>query len=519
MSNELIINSTQSGCRIALLKNKSLVEFHHDNDETKFNVGDIYLGTVKKIVPGLNAAFIDIGYEKDAFLHYLDLGPQIRSLNKYTKQAITNKNITGGLSKFKSEPDINKLGKMSQVLTKGQKLLVQVVKEPISTKGPRLTCELSIAGRYMVLVPFSNAINVSKKITDGEERKRLLRLISSIKPEGFGVIIRTVAKTKSVSELDKDLRNLQDTWKEGIKNLHNVKPRDKVIGEVSRASSLLRDILNESFDSVVTDDKEIYEEIKDFIQKIAPEKEKIVKLYNGKAKIFESYDVEKQMKSLFGKSVSLPKGGYLIIEHTEALHVVDVNSGNNKSNAGEDQEATALQVNMEAAKEVARQLRLRDMGGIIVIDFIDMRRAENKKQLYQFMKEVMADDRAKNTILPLSKFGLMQITRQRVRPEMNIATREVCPTCNGTGKVSATIMVSDQVEKNIEYILSTQNEKGVVIALHPFLHAYFTKGVFSKRWEWYRKHHTWVKMEKDSSLGLSDYTFYNKMGEEIEMKA
>ncbi len=518
MSNELIINSTQSGSRIALLKNKNLVEYHHDNDESKFKVGDVYLGTVKKIVPGLNAAFIDIGYEKDAFLHYLDLGPQIKSLNKYSKQALTNRHITGGLSKFKNEPDINKLGKMSQVLTKGQKILVQVVKEPISTKGPRLTCELSIAGRYMVLVPFSDSINISKKITDGKERKRLLRLISSIKPENFGLIIRTVAKGKNVGELDQDLRNLVDSWKTGIKKLHTLSPRDKVIGEMNRASSLLRDILNENFDSVISDDKEIHDEIKEFIKKIAPEKEKISKLYTGKAKIFESLGIEKQMKSLFGKSVSLPKGGYLIIEHTEALHVIDVNSGN-KSNAGEDQESTALNVNMEAAREVARQLRLRDMGGIIVIDFIDMRKAENKRALYQFMKEVMDDDRAKHTILPITKFGLMQITRQRVRPEMNITTREVCPTCGGTGKVSATILVSDQVEKNLDYILSTQNEKGITITLHPFLHAYFTKGVFSKRWQWYRKHHTWVKMEIDSSLSLSEYSFYNKMGEEIELKA
>ena len=495
MSNELIINSTQSGSRLALLKDKGLVEYHQDNEESKFKVGDIYLGTVKKIVPGLNAAFIDIGYEKDAFLHYLDLGPQIKSLNKYSKQALTNKHATGGLGKFKNEPDINKLGKMSQVLTKGQKLLVQVVKEPISTKGPRLTCELSIAGRYMVLVPFSKAINISKKITDGEERKRLLRLISSIKPENFGLIIRTVAKGKNVGELDQDLRNLVDSWKGGIKKLHTLSPRDKVIGEMNRASSLLRDILNENFDSVISDNKEIHEEIKDFIKKIAPDKEKIAKLYTGKAKIFEAMGIEKQMKSLFGKSVSLPKGGYLIIEHTEALHVIDVNSGN-KSNAGEDQESTALTVNMEAAREIARQLRLRDMGGIIIIDFIDMRKADNKKALYKFIKEIMNDDRAKHTILPITKFGLMQITRQRVRPEMNITTREVCPTCGGTGKVSATILVSDQIEKNLDYILSTQNEKGLTINVHPFLQAYFTKGVFSKRWQWYRKHHTWVKIEK-----------------------
>ena len=518
MSNELIINSTHDGCRLALLKDKSLVEFHQDNEENKFKVGDIYLGTVKKIVSGLNAAFIDIGYEKDAFLHYLDLGPQVKSLNKYTKQAQNNKHVTGGLSKFKKEPDINKLGKMNQVLTRGQQILVQVVKEPISTKGPRLTSELSLAGRYMVLVPFSSSINVSKKIADGEERKRLVRLISSIKPEGFGVIIRTVAKGKSVGELDKDLRNLVDSWKEGIKSMPSVKPRERVIGEMSRASSLIRDILNESFDSVVVDDKEMFEEIKSYVQKIASDKEKIVKPYNGKVKIFEAFGIEKQVKSLFGKSVSLAKGGYLIIEHTEALHVIDVNSGN-KSNAGEDQESTALQVNTEAAKEVARQLRLRDMGGIIVIDFIDMRKAENKKKLYQVMCEIMSDDRAKNTILPITKFGLMQITRQRVRPEMNITTRETCPTCGGTGKVGAIILVSDQIEKKLEYLMRTQNEKGITVAVHPFLHAYFTKGFFSIRWQWYRKYNSWIKIEKDSSLSLNEYTFYNKHGEEIELTA
>ena len=518
MSNELVINSTQDGCRIALLKDKNLVEFHHDHDDNQFKVGDMYLGTVKKIVQGLNAAFIDIGYEKDAFLHYLDLGPQIKSLNKYTRMAQSANDANGNLSKFKSEPDINKLGKMGQVLTRGQQILVQVVKEPISTKGPRLSCELSIAGRYMVLVPFSDSINISKKITDGDERKRLMRLISSIKPEKFGVIVRTVAKGKDVAELDKDLRNLEQTWIDGIKKLHKAKPKDKVIGEMSRASSLLRDILNESFDSVTTDDKDIHDEIKSYIRKIAPEKEKIAKLYSGKAKIFESFGIEKQFKSLFGKTVSLPKGGYLIIEHTEALHVIDVNSGN-KSNAGEDQESTALAVNIEAAKEVARQLRLRDMGGIIVIDFIDMRKAENKKELYRVMREIMDEDRAKNTVLPITKFGLMQITRQRVRPEMNITTRENCPTCGGTGKVSATILVSDTIEKNIEYILGTQNEKGITLIVHPFLHAYFTRGIFSKRWEWYKKYHSWVKIDKDSSLSLSNYTINNKLGEEIAITA
>ncbi|HEX8529902.1 MAG TPA: Rne/Rng family ribonuclease, partial [Cytophagales bacterium] len=378
MSSELVINSTQKGGRIALLQDKRLVEYHIEEKESSFTVGDIYLGTVKKLVPGLNAAFVDIGYEKDAFLHYLDLGPNFSSLNKFTKEVIAKRWQGNKLNGFGLEPEIDKLGKVNQVLTKNAPILVQVVKEPISTKGPRLSCELSIAGRYIVLVPFSNSVNISKKITEKEERQRLMRLMSSIKPQNFGIIVRTVAEGKEVAELDRDLQNLVEKWESGMKALREAKPRDKIIGEMGRASSMLRDMLNESFDSITVDDKDIYEEIRDYIRTIAPEKERILKFYNGKAKLFENFGIEKQLKSIFGRSVSLPGGGYVIIEHTEALHVVDVNSGN-KSNSEADQEATAYNVNLEAAKEIARQLRVRDMGGIIVIDFIDMKRAEHKR--------------------------------------------------------------------------------------------------------------------------------------------
>ena len=516
-SSELVINSTQNGCRVALLRDKNLIEFHNEESANKFTVGDIYLGTVKKVVPGLNAAFIDIGYEKDAFLHYLDLGPQVSSLIKFTKFAFTGKHPSYDLGKFRNEPDINKLGKISQVLTKNQKLLVQVVKEPISTKGPRLSCELSLAGRYIILVPFSNAVSISKKITNGDERKRLLRLISSIKPDNFGVIIRTVAEKKDVAELDRDLRNLVDKWKQGIKTLKKANPKDKIIGEMSRVSALLRDVLNESFDSVTVDDKVIYEELRLFTKEIAPEKEKIVKNYAGKAKIFESYGIEKQLKSLFGKSVSLANAsGYLIIEHTEALHVIDVNSGN-KSAVESDQESTALKTNLEAAKEIARQLQLRDMGGIIVIDFIDMRRAENKRLLFDKMKEFMKHDRSKFTTLPLSRFGLMQITRQRVRPEMNINTTETCPSCGGSGKIAPSILIADQIERDLDHLLSKQNEKYITISLHPYLHAYFTKGFISKKLKWFLKYQRKIILIQDSSLAITDYIFTNKMGEQIEI--
>jgi ribonuclease G len=516
LSNELIISATQDGCRIALLKDKTLVEFHNEEEGSKFSVGDIYLGTVKKVVQGLNAAFIDVGYDKDAFLHYLDLGPQFSSLQKFTK-LVRAKKINGGkLDKFNPEPDIDKHGKITQLLAKNQVVPVQIVKEPISTKGPRLSCELSLAGRYLVLVPFSNAVSVSKKITSSEERKRLLRLIQSIKPENFGVIIRTVAEGKDVAELDRDLRSMVKTWEDGMSRLVTANSRDKVIGELSKTSSLLRDMLNESFDNVHVDDKKIFEDVKTYVRSIAPDKEKIVKLYTGKAKIFEHYGIEKQIKSAFGQTVSLKGGGYLIIEHTEALHVIDVNSGN-KSNREENQETTALSVNLEAAKEIARQLRLRDMGGIIVIDFIDMKSQDNKKLIYKIMKDEMEDDKAKSTILPLSKFGLMQITRERVRPQMNIATKEVCPTCNGTGKITASILVSDLIEKNIEHLLVKQNEKDLVLAVHPYVYAYFTQGIISRRVKWYFKFKRWVNMVMDSSMGVTEFKFLNKEGEEIQM--
>lgn len=518
MSNELIINSTQDESRIALLKDKKLVEFHQEKDETKFTVGDIYLGTVQKVVQGLNAAFVDIGYEKDAFLHYLDLGPQIQSLNKFVKTNLGNSNPNPKLSTFKREPDINKLGKIGQVLTRHQKILVQVVKEPISTKGPRLSCELSIPGRYLVLVPFSDTVNVSKKIGSSEERKRLVRLITSIKPKNFGIIIRTVAQNKDVAELDRDLRNIVSIWEKGIARLTDAQPRDKVIGEMNRANSILRDMLNEGFDNIYVDNKELHDEIRDYIRTIAPTKEKILKLYSGKAKIFEAFNIEKQLKSLFGQSVSVAGGGYLIIEHTEALHVIDVNSGN-KSNAQDDQENNALHVNLDAAREIARQLRVRDMGGIIVVDFIDMKRAENKKKLFEKMKEEMKGDRSKFTILPLSKFGLMQITRQRVRPELNIKTREVCPSCNGSGKISASIMITDEIEKNIDHLLKKQNESDLTLALHPYLYAFFRMGLISRQVKWFFKYHKWVTLIEDSSLALTEHTFVNKGGEVIEVVA
>ncbi|HJZ39802.1 MAG TPA: Rne/Rng family ribonuclease, partial [Bacteroidales bacterium] len=425
MSKELIIDTSSSDVTIALLEDKKLVELNKEKSNPQFAVGDIYLGKVKKLMPGLNAAFVDVGYEKDAFLHYLDLGPQVRSLHKYLEASLNRKGKIFSFQRFKRERDIDKDGTITDVLTPGQLVLVQIAKEPISTKGPRLTSEISIAGRNLVLMPFHDKVSVSQKLQSNEEKNRLKTLIQSIKPHNYGIIVRTVAEGKKVKDLDTELKGLVRKWENAFDNLRGVKPPFLLISELNRTSAILRDILNVSFNSITVDDEIIHREIKEYINTIAPEKEKIVKLHKGEVPIFEHYGIEKQIKSSFGKTVSFRNGAYLIIEHTEALHVIDVNSGN-RSKSVSNQETNAFETNLAAAEEIARQLRLRDMGGIIVVDFIDMQSGDHKQKITEKLKLAMENDRAKHSILPLSKFGLMQITRQRVRPEMHISTTEKC---------------------------------------------------------------------------------------------
>lgn len=515
MSNELIIDVAPNEIALALLDNKQLVELHKEKSNLQFSVGDIYLGKVKKIMPGLNAAFVDVGYEKDAFLHYLDLGPQFASLNRFLKTTIARKGKAPLLQKFKNEPDINKNGKISDVLSAGDLVLVQIAKEPISTKGPRLSSEISIAGRNMVLIPFSDKVSVSQKIESSEERNRLKTLLQSIKPQNYGVIVRTVAETKKVAELDAELKALVRKWETAFEQFKSNEVPKLVISEISRTSAILRDMLNGTFNSINVNSETASDEIKDYISTIAPEKEKIVKYYSGQVPIFEHFGVEKQIKSLFGRTVSMKSGAYLIIEHTEALHVIDVNSGN-RSKGAKDQESNALEVNIIAAEEIARQLRLRDMGGIIVIDFIDMHDGEHKQMLHEKMKEVMATDRAKHNILPLSKFGLMQITRQRVRPEMEISIKEKCPTCKGTGEIRPSIALADEIENMLKYIVENQKPGLVSLRVHPYVAAYLTKGFFSMRFKWARKFKCKLKVVASSSYDLLEYRFFNVHNEELQ---
>ncbi len=517
MSSELVIKASEQEISIALLEDKRLVELNEAKLNQQFSVGDIYLAKVKKIMPGLNAAFVDVGYEKDAFLHYQDLGPQFSTLTKYMTQAISRKGKPVPMNKFNREQDINKHGKINEVLKSGQLIIVQIAKEPISTKGPRLSSELSLAGRNLVLIPFSDKISVSSKISSQEERDRLKNLLFSILPKNFGVIVRTVAEGKKVAVLDSELRSLVKKWEKAIESLASRKAPNLLLGELNRTTAVLRDHLNGNFENIYVNDESVYHELREYISEIAPEKERIVKMYEGKEPIFDKFSVVRQIKSSFGKTVSFKQGAYLIIEHTEALHVIDVNSGN-RSKSASDQETNALEVNLSAAEEIARQLRLRDMGGIIVVDFIDMHQNEHKQQLYDKMKEEMSKDRTKHNILPLSKFGLMQITRQRVRPEMHIETSESCPTCRGTGVIQSPIVFPDQLRAELGAIAASEHLNKIFVNLHPFIASYLTRGFFSTERKWGKELGLKLKIISDSSCSYLEFKVFNEAGEQINLK-
>ena len=517
VNKDLIIDVGVSEVSLALLEDKQLTELNKEKRNIRFSVGDIYLGKVKKIMPGLNAAFVNVGYERDAFLHYLDLGAQFRTQHKYYATAVQRQGRITPLHKIKVEEDIDKDGKITDVLNAGQTVLVQITKEPISTKGPRLASEISLAGRNLVLMPFSDKVSISSKIESAEEKNRLKTLVQSIKPKNYGVIVRTVAEGKKVAVLDAELKELIKRWESAFYSIRKETKTPRIfIGEMNRTSTILRDMLNVTFTGIHINDPVLADEVRNYIRDIAPEKEKIVKVYNGTLPIFDHFGVNKQIKALFGKTVSFKHGAYLIIEHTEALHVIDVNSGN-RSRSGNDQEANALEVNMEAATEIARQLRLRDMGGIIVVDFIDMQSGDNKQLLFDKMKEIMTPDRTKHNILPLSKFGLMQITRQRVRPEMNIVTDEKCPSCQGTGQTRPTILFTDDLEKNLAFILGKIKTRNIILNVHPFVASFLKKGIFPLYRKWNFKYKIFLKVQAVTSYHMLEYHFYDRQDNEIDL--
>lgn len=538
MKSELIVDVQPKEVSIALLEDGRLVSLQKENRDIAYAVGDIYLAKVKKLMPGLNAAFVNVGYEKDAFLHYLDLGPRFSSYSEFLKQLLGEqpegadaqqgnqkkqpapKRPAGKLpdiSRMKLLPDIDKHGTVADQLTSGRELLVQIVKEPISSKGPRLTTEISFTGRYMVLIPFSDKISISQKIKTTSEKLRLRHLVESIKPKNFGVIIRTSAEGKTVSELNHELQTLLQSWNETIAKARTAPVPSLIFEEESRIVGVLRDVFSTSFEDIHVNDPEVMAQIKKYVSLIAPEKADIVKLYDKDEPIFDHFSITRQIKSSFGKTVSFKSGAYIIIEHTEALHVIDVNSGN-RAKAGNDQETNALDVNIRAADEIARQLRLRDMGGIIVVDFIDMNKAEHRQALFDHMRQVMATDRARHNILPLSKFGLMQITRQRVRPALDIVTTEACPSCYGKGEVQPSLLFTDTLKEKITYLVNDLGQKDFVVYVHPFVDAYLKKGLISLYRRWRMELRTRFKIMADESLAYLQYKVLDANRNEIDLK-
>ena len=517
MQSELIVDVQKKDVAIALTEDSRLVSLQKEGRTTAYAVGDIYLAKVKKLMPGLNAAFVNVGHEKDAFLHYLDLGSQFSTYAKFLEEALDDKNKMPQVSRIKREADIDKHGTIVDALKQGQQLLVQIVKEPISSKGPRLTTEITFTGRYMVLIPFGDKISISQKIKTTEEKLRLRRILEAIKPKNFGMIIRTSAEGKKVAELNNELKTLLKCWEETLAKARKATPPALVFEEESRIVGMLRDVFSPSFESIHVNNEEVYGQIRKYVELIAPERTDIVKLYEKPEPIFDHFGITRQIKSSFGKTVSFKSGAYLIIESTEALHVIDVNSGN-RSKASNDQETNALEVNMRAADEIARQLRLRDMGGIIVIDYIDMNKAEHRQKLYDHMRELMANDRARHNILPLSKFGLMQITRQRVRPAMDIVTAEDCPSCYGKGKVQPSLLFTDVLKEKVAYLTGDLRQSGFILYVHPFVDAYLKKGLISMYRRWRMEYGNKFRVMPDQSLAYLQYRVVDKNGEEIDLK-
>ena len=515
MKSELIVDVQPAEVSAALLEDGRLVSLQKEARNIQYSVGDIYLAKVKKLMPGLNAAFVNVGYEKDAFLHYLDLGAHFATYAEFLKQLFADRKRLPKLSQFKPLPDIDKHGSVSEALTPGQELLVQIVKEPISSKGPRLTTEISFTGRYLVLTPFADKISISQKIKSPEEKIRLRQLIDSIKPRNFGVIVRTSAEGKKVAELNHELKSLIQAFEEACAKAQRSQSPALVFEEQNRVVGILRDVFSPSFENIHVNDSDTYDQLRKYVNLIAPDRSDIVKLYQKDAPIFDNFSVTRQIKSSFGKTVSFKSGAYIIIETTEALHVIDVNSGN-RSKAGNDQETNALEVNLRAADEIARQLRLRDMGGIIVVDFIDMAKAEHRQELFGHMREVMANDRARHNILPLSKFGLMQITRQRVRPALDVRVNEQCPSCGGKGEVGPSILFTDTLFDKLEYMVKNLGMRDFIMYVHPFVEAYLKKGLFHTIYgSWRSKLGRCFKIMPDESMAYLQYRIVDKDRNEV----
>ncbi|MCQ2118633.1 MAG: Rne/Rng family ribonuclease [Bacteroidales bacterium] len=516
---DLIVDVTPTDVHIALMENHRLIELNKESSTGhSFSVGDVFLGKVKKILPALNAAFVDIGDKKEAFVHYLDLGLYFNAFDEFVRKSNPSSDLGRLYSSIKIGPVLEKEGRIENVLKPGQIVVVQIVKEPISTKGSRLTAEISLAGRNIVLMPFAEKVSISQKISSKEEKKRLETLVRSILPKNYGAIIRTAAEGKNAAVLVAEVKSLIEKWETSWKKIARNKNTQLLFTEYSKTTTILRDLLNDSFSNVHVNDVNVCNEIRKYISEISPEQEKIVKLYEGKEDIFDHFEVTRQIKSSFGKIVPMKQGTYLVIETTEALGVIDVNSGIRAKT--DNQEENTFEVNKIAAEEIARQLRLRDMGGIIIVDFIDMDSGEHRNELHHYMQQLMESDRAKHNVLPLTKFGLMQITRQRIRPATEINTAEVCPVCHGTGKISSSLVIDEQIERNLADHVS-HGKKELTLKVSPILGAYLKRGqsiLGDKSYvgKWKKKYGCRLTVEEVTAFSVLQNEFYDKNGDRLD---
>ena len=513
---DLIVDVTSTEVHIALMENHRLIEYNTESSTgNKFTVGDVHLGKVKKILPNLNAAFVDIGDKKEAFIHYLDLGLYFSAFDRFVKESNQNTNLQDLYSRIELGEPLPKEGRIETILKPGQMIVAQIVKEPISTKGSRLTAEISLAGRNIVLLPFAEKVSISSKIASKEEKRRLETLVRSILPKNYGAIIRTAAEGKNAATLVGETKALIEKWESSWKKIARNKTVQLLFTEYSKTTTVLRDLLNDSFSNIWINDEKVCDEARKYIALIAPEQEKIVHLYEGKQPIYDHFEVTRQIKSSFGKVVPMRQGAYLVIETTEALNVIDVNSGIRTKTS--DQEENSFEVNKIAAEEIARQLRLRDMGGIVIVDFIDMESNDHKNALFKYMQELMEDDRAKHNVLPLTKFGLMQITRQRIRPVTEINTMEQCPVCHGTGKIHSSVVIDEEIERKIAYYVIEKGYKTLTLKTSPILGAYLKRGLFNSFLSKWKKHYkVKLDLEEVTDFTVLQHELFNEKKEKLD---
>lgn len=497
MKKDIIINSTSTETRVALLENDELVELNVERPQNERNVGSIYKGIVRKIVPGMEAAFIDIGWEQDAFLHFSDYSDE----------------ISGG--PFEDDEDEKPVKPSQRVsfhdreiaLKNGQEVLVQIIKEPLGNKGPRITTQVALPGRSVVLVPYHSRVGISRRITDFKERRRLKSLANKIKPEGFGMIVRTVAEGKTQEELQLDLASQLKLWKKLEKKVKKDPPRTLIFKDLSLASSIVRDLFTPDIDSLIVDSKRFYRQVRSYIEEVAPLLVNKVKHYDGAKPIFDHYKIESDIEKSLSRKVWLNGGGYVIIEQTEALVTIDVNSG--RFMGKKDHEENSLKVNLRAAREICRQLRLRDLGGLIVIDFIDMWDDKNRKKIYDEMKKELKDDRSKTDILPISQFGLMEMTRQRIKPSLLYTFNETCPACAGLGMVPSRETVCTQIERWVKRFKSHSREKRIILTVAPAMYEFLTDGVNNRIRQFMMKNILLIKLKRDDRFKIDEFTFFS----------